>query len=114
MNRKAILELAEHLEHIRPSSFNMNSFNSATEGEIKGKITLRHRCGTTCCIAGEKILLDGGFILKGRFFVEGSEVRAARYAQRELGLPNDEVFFDFSIKTPKQAAGALRALIGAK
>lgn len=115
MNKKAILELADHMERIRPSSFDMGCFNSDEGAEqLKRKVTLHHRCGTTCCIAGEKVLLDGGFYSKGSFFVNDRPVWPDLYAMRALKLPNRDVFFDYSIKTPKQAAAALRALAGAK
>lgn len=118
MNKTAIRELADHMDQMPKKHFDMFSFATTTSRDET--VTLRNHCGTTCCMAGEKVLLDGGSIQKGRcdelcFVIGGETVEPYDYATRKLGLDDRrafDLFFDYSLETPQQAAQKLRGMIG--
>lgn len=120
MNVNAMLELAAHMETMPESNFSMFCYAGCDRRKVdlRRNITLENRppCGTTFCIAGEKILLDGGsYSPKTNRFGIGRRlvVSESQYASDALGLDREQgtVFFDSSIRTPKAAAARLRALV---
>ena len=88
----------------------------------------RNKCGTSMCIAGHALALqgykvkfekykcsDGKITWLFQFFSpKGRKVRAPVAAKRELGLSDlgaSDLFSDFTIKTPKQAATRIQRII---
>lgn len=84
-----------------------------------GAYAERNECGTSMCIAGHALDLQGYKIRFEDgwpvfFNPEGQRVTPMNAAERELGLPHHEaydLFHDFSLKTPKQAAKRIEKII---
>lgn len=119
MNHKAMLELADHLEKMPKERFDMAHFGYRIDGRRR-RATRDNACGTTCCIAGEKVLMDGGemkFFSQSNaagFMLKGDVVIPDRYAAHALGLTDDDadgLFFDYSIATPTEAADRIRRMV---
>jgi hypothetical protein len=73
-------------------------------------------CGTTACIAGHVLLLQGYRLRHGQYVTpDGKPILAiAGTARDELGLSDmtaSHLFYDFETTTPKQAAARLQELI---
>lgn len=126
MNHKAMLELADHMEKMPPEQFNMKHWGILL-GDVEVVVTLKNHCGTTCCIAGEKVLLDGGKIkplmmdgaptrIPEFYDKKGREVFPSEYAARRLGLTtlqSKRLFLDMRISTSKGAVKRIRAMVAA-
>lgn len=91
-----------------PKHFNMNTIAKQTD------------CGTAMCIAGHTLDLLGYKSIpcgctkncRSRFInPKGREVDPIEEAQRKLGLSSNDLFYEFSLKTPKQAAERISELI---
>lgn len=121
MNHKAMLELADHMDKMPPEQFDMSDFGAFTNTR-KRSASVKNHCGAVCCIAGEKVLLDGGkyrpsgpslhaFVNKN-----GKRIEPWRYSKRALRLEEYEaylLFTDYSLKTPQQAASKIRRMVAA-
>lgn len=101
MNKEFMLKTAKYLEKLPRNQFHMENFF----------------CGTTACIAGHMCLL-GGYIRtsdEGSLVDKGSGSRHAEAVAKELsGLDEEQVndlFYDFSLNTPKQAATKIREMV---
>lgn len=77
-------------------------------------------CGTAMCIAGHTLDLLGYKSIpcncsencRSRFLdPKGREVDPISEAQDKLGLPSNDLFYSFDLKTPKQAAERISDLI---
>lgn len=116
-SNQRLLELAKFMEQrVPPNKFEMASYYTGNFKDLEGML---HGCGTSACIAGwtalafpEEIeLVDPHAWTEVIYNGEPYDIQDA--AQEHLGLTDDEgdnLFFDQSIKTPQQAADALRAL----
>lgn len=119
MNTKAMLELARHLEKMPEEQFDICFYGRSTKPNEK--VTLENHCGTTCCIAGEKVLLDGGYLLTNIpideiFFHDslGKPISVAKYAAKALDLTIEEqnkLFFNWDLTSPRRAAKQIRAMV---
>jgi hypothetical protein len=88
-----------HAEH-----FNMDDYARKTE------------CGTAMCIAGHALVLQGYRVRGNGTFVSsrGLKVDPHTKARDELGLTNcqaNDLFYDFDLATPKDAAARIQELI---
>lgn len=117
MNHKAMLELADHMEKMPREQFDMSSFGWRNDRRRR-RVTLKNPCGTTCCIAGEKVLLDGGEMRfsgsdDADFYINDKPISASDYARSALGLSDHEgflLFFNCGARTPNEAAYEIRAM----
>lgn len=88
----------------------------------------KNQCGTSMCIAGHALVLEGykvkfirnedrteGPFYTARFFApSGRRVKADKAAARVLGLNATEaynLFYDFDLETPQQAAARIQRII---
>lgn len=115
MNRVAMMELIDHLETLPPEQFDMKDI-VATKDNSRQEVALQSHEDVTCCIIGEKILLDGWTIrfTDYELLVNGTKVDMLEYAREALGLSSVQaicLFYDLSLKTPNQAAQRIREML---
>lgn len=118
MNHKAMLELADHMEKMPAGQFDMMYYGHRMN-ERRKRANLESACGTTRCVAGEKVLLDGGEMRFygcsiADFFINGAPVDAESYAREALDLTwpqKHSLFHDYSLSDGKQAASKIRRMV---
>lgn len=134
MNTKKMLELADAMEKLNPTKFNMSYFGKFNMSYFGNKPSQDHTvvckedlnvCGTTCCIAGY-LLIDQGFCVACGGSVYSDTTRAnylgdaAGMAQEELELSNDQrskLFYPwnwpygYNTQDPKDAARLIRDMV---
>jgi hypothetical protein len=123
MNKEKMLQLADCMEKVDPSNFNMSTWSNGTAQFEE----ITHGCGTTCCIAGWQQVFRGRTVIGEDTFEKGYfKGRTSRLAADDLELTEGEkelLFFRgegwprnenggiIFPNTPKGAADRIRCMV---